>query len=76
MTFQAYIDNIKANTGKSPKDFHRDAKQDGLLSPDLKATRFVEWMNTRYGVGRGHAMAIWAVFKAKGWVEAPAKSKK
>lgn len=44
MTFQAYIDNIKAKTGKSPEDFMNLAKQKGILKPDMKATAFVSWL--------------------------------
>jgi hypothetical protein len=76
MSFQAYIENIKAKTGKSPDDFHALAKKSGLVGPDVKATRFVAWLKKDFGLGQGHAMAIWAVFKSKGWVEAPAKAKR
>ncbi|WP_445458190.1 DUF4287 domain-containing protein [Flavobacterium sp. HNIBRBA15423] len=31
MSFQAYIDNIKIKTGKSPEDFKRLAEQKGFL---------------------------------------------
>jgi hypothetical protein len=72
MTFQAYLDNIKTKTGKTPQDFRDDAEKCGLLEPGLKATRFVAWMDETYGLGRGHAMAIFAVFKSKGWVAKPA----
>ncbi len=35
MTFQAYIDNIKAKTGKSPEDFKKLAEKKGLLKKDM-----------------------------------------
>jgi len=31
MTFQAYIDNIKAKTGLSPSDFKKKAEAKGFL---------------------------------------------
>jgi hypothetical protein len=75
MSFQAYLDNIKAKTGKTPDDFHALAKKSGLLRPDVKATQVVTWLKKDFGLGHGHAMAIWAVFKSNGWVEAPLKAK-
>jgi len=44
MSFQAYIDNIKTKTGKSPEDFMKELEDDGLLSPDMKATDLVNWL--------------------------------
>ena len=35
MSFQAYIDNIKEKTGKTPEDFHKLAKKAGLMTPTL-----------------------------------------
>ena len=69
MSFQAYIDNIKTKTGKSPEDFMKELEDDGLLSPDMKATDLVNWLKQNYELGHGHSMAIWAVFKSKGWVD-------
>ncbi len=74
MSFQAYLDNIKEKTGHTPEEFRKAAKKAGLLKPDLKATEFVAWLARDFALGRGHAMALWAVFKANGWVEAPQKS--
>jgi hypothetical protein len=31
----------------------------------------VAWLKREFDLGHGHAMALWAVFKDKGWVEAP-----
>jgi len=58
MTFQAYIDNIKAKTGKTPEDFRKLAKAKGLLKPGVKAGQIVDWLKADFGLGRGHAMAI------------------
>ena len=43
MSFQTYIDNIKAKTGKTPADFKKMAEKkefivDGKLNPKIKAT--------------------------------------
>ena len=63
MSFQAYIDNIKAKTGKTPADFKKLAKEKGLLKPGVKATEIVNWLKQDFDLGRGHAMAISATFK-------------
>lgn len=76
MTFQAYIDNVKTKTGKSPQDFHREAKAAGVLRPDLTAMQFVKWLADDYDLGRGHAMAIYAVFKDSGWLPQAARKAK
>ena len=34
----------------------------------MKATDLVNWLKEKYELGHGHSMAIWAVFKAEGWV--------
>ncbi|MFN8244262.1 MAG: DUF4287 domain-containing protein [Ferruginibacter sp.] len=68
MSFQAYIDNIKARTGKSPEDFKKQLEKEKLLKPDMKAGELVAWLKDRYELGHGHSMAIWAYFKSKGWV--------
>ena len=72
MTFQAYLDNIEKLTGKRPADFHAAAKAKGL-GADITATEFVAWLKDDFGLGHGHSMALWAVFKSKGWVEAAGK---
>ena len=73
MSFQAYIDNIHEKTGKSPEDFKVEMEAEGALSFDMKAGALVDWLAERYNLGRGHSMAIWAVFKDKGWVASPKK---
>jgi hypothetical protein len=76
VSFQAYLDNIKAKTGKTPDDFHRAARTAGLLAPGTKAMQIVAWLAKDYGLGRGHAMAIVAIFKRKGWIQAGKKARK
>jgi hypothetical protein len=70
MSFQAYIDNIKAKTGKSPEDFKKLATakgflQKGKLNPAIKATQITDWLKKDFTLGHGHAMAIYAMFKGK-----------
>jgi hypothetical protein len=70
MAFQAYIDNIKAKTGKTPTDFKELAEEkgfiiDGELNPKTKATEITNWLKEEFELGHGHAMAIYAIFKGK-----------
>jgi hypothetical protein len=68
MTFQAYIDNIRAKTGKGPADFRRLATQkgwmaDGKLRAEVKAAVVIAWLKADFALGHGHAMAIVALLK-------------
>ena len=68
MSFQAYINNIKAKTGKSPEDFKKLVEKKGFiengeLKPTLKAGEIIKWLKDDFELGHGHAMAIYAVFK-------------
>jgi Domain of unknown function (DUF4287) len=70
MSFQAYIDNIKAKTGKTPADFKKMAAKkgfiiDGELNPKIKATEITNWLKDEFELEHGHAMAIYASFKGK-----------
>jgi hypothetical protein len=68
MSFQAYIDNIKAKTGKTPEDFKKLAEKKGLLKPEVKAMEIVAWLKKDHELGHGHAMSIYATFKGvKEW---------
>lgn len=58
MSFQAYLDNIKVKTGKTPEDFHVLAEKKGLLREGVKTGQIVAWLKEDFGLGRGHAMAI------------------
>ncbi len=53
--FQSYLENIKAKTGKTPDDFRALARQKGLT----KAGEIVAWLKKDFGLGYGHAGAIW-----------------
>ena len=68
MSFQAYLDNIKAKTGKTPANFKALAVRARVYRKDMKAGDLVAWLKKEFGLGHGHAMAIWAVFKQRGWV--------
>jgi hypothetical protein len=68
MSFQAYLDNIKAKTGHTPEDFKRLAEAKGILKPGMTATQFIDWLKDEFDLGRGHAMAVFTVFKNKGWL--------
>jgi Domain of unknown function (DUF4287) len=68
MTFQAYLDTIQAQTGKTADDFRKLAAQkglarDGRLLPTAKAGDVVAWLREDFDLGRGHAMAIYALLK-------------
>jgi hypothetical protein len=68
MSFQAYLTNIKKQTGKDPEDFRRLAVQKGFLEKGqikdgIKAGDIVLWLKQDFKLGHGHAMAIYALFK-------------
>ena len=54
MTYKAYIDNIKAKTGKDPEYFQVEAKKKGLT----KHAELLKWLKSDCGLGHGHANAI------------------
>lgn len=58
MTLKAYLDNIKAKTGKTPEDFRVLAEKRGLLQQGVKTGEIVTWLKEDFGLGHGHAMAI------------------
>lgn len=68
MPFQAYLNNIKAKTGKSPADFKKLTEQKGFLQggklvEGVKAGQIVDWLKDDFSLGHGHSMAIYALFK-------------
>jgi uncharacterized protein YdhG (YjbR/CyaY superfamily) len=75
MSFQAYLDNIKAKTGKTPEDFKKIAEKKGLLKPGVKAGQIVSWLKEDFSLGHGHAMAIYAVFSGAKSPEPKAEAK-
>jgi hypothetical protein len=54
MTFQAYLDTIKAKTGKTPDDFRELAARKGLT----EYRELMIWLKTEYELGHGHANVI------------------
>ncbi len=70
MSFQAYLDNIKTKTGKSPEDFKKLGEEkgflvDGVISKNIKATEITNWLKEEFELGHGHEMAIFATLKGK-----------
>jgi len=70
MSFQGYLDNIKAKTGKTVDDFKKLAEkkgflQKGKLKEGVKAGEIVAWLKEDFDLGHGHSMAIYAAFKGK-----------
>jgi len=68
MSFQAYLDNIKAKTGKGPEDFKKLADKKGFtkngkLVEGVKAGQIVDWLKSDFELGHGHSMAIFALLK-------------
>lgn len=62
MSFQAYLDNIEAKTGKTPQELLDIAKSNGF-DQATKASDIIEWLKADYDLGRGHAMALVHVIK-------------
>ena len=62
MSFQAYLDNIEARTGKTPREFIQLAEARGY-GRDTKSGEIVEWLKQDFDLGRGHAMALVHVIK-------------
>ena len=70
MSFQAYLDNIQAKTGKTPSDFKELAEKKGFtekgkIKDGVKATEITDWLKKEFQLGHGHAMAIYALLKGK-----------
>jgi hypothetical protein len=62
MSFQAYLDNIEAKTGKTPNDFIAMAKTKGFTN-ETKAGEILAWLKKDFALGRGHGMALIHVIK-------------
>jgi hypothetical protein len=68
MSFQAYIDNIRAKTVKGPDDFIKLAEEKGLFKPGTKAGAIVARLNEEFDLGHGHSMVIYKLFKDSGLI--------
>ncbi|TXG76806.1 DUF4287 domain-containing protein [Patescibacteria group bacterium] len=62
MSFQAYLDNIEAKTGKTPQQFIDEAATKGF-GKETKAGEILQWLADEYDLGRGHGMALVHVIK-------------
>lgn len=62
MSFQAYLDNVEKQTGKTPNDFIALAKEKGF-TPETKSGEVAIWLKDEYKLGHGHAMAVTHVIK-------------
>ncbi len=58
MSFQAYLDNIQAKTGKSVDDFRALAGKKGLDKPGTKHADLMAWLKSEFELGHGHANLI------------------
>lgn len=74
MSFQAYLDNIRAKTGNGPDEFRDLLEKAGLYDFDMKAATLVTWLKDEFALGHGHSMAIWKAFKDRGWVADPKRA--
>jgi len=67
LTYKAYIDNIKLQTGKTPEDFVELAKIKGFIVNGKTVAKhgdMLEWLKSEMGLGHGHANAIILYLKA------------
>lgn len=62
MSFQAYLDNIEKQTGKTPNEFIVLAKEKGF-NTETKSGEIVTWLKEDFKLGHGHAMALVHVIK-------------
>lgn len=68
MSFQAYLDNVQKQTGKSAGDLKVLAVAKGFADDDglkVKAGQIIDWLKADFGLGHGHAMSIVAYLKGK-----------
>jgi hypothetical protein len=54
MSFQAYLDNVEKQTGKTPNDFIALARKKNLTEHKAILT----WLKEDFALGTGHARAI------------------
>jgi hypothetical protein len=71
MSFQAYLDNIQAKTGRRPDDIVGMVRAQGLSKP----SDIIAWLKSEFGLGHGHAMAIVSLLRSDGKPERPADDK-
>ncbi len=66
MSFQGYLASIHAKTGHTAADFRalaeaRGFTENGRVRGGVRAGDVVAWLKEDFGLGHGHAMAIWAL---------------
>ena len=64
MSFQAYLDNIQAKTGKTPTEFRAMATEKGFaddqgLKKGVKAGDVLAWLAAEYDRGAATAWRSW-----------------
>lgn len=62
MSYQAYLDAIEKQTGKTPAEIITLATSKGFGS-DTKSGEVVAWLKADLGLGHGHAAAMAGVIK-------------
>ena len=62
MSFQAYLDAIEKQTGRTPRELVEMATGRGY-DESTKSADIVSWLKDDFGLGRGHAMALVHVIK-------------
>ena len=67
MSFQAYLDTVKQQTGKTVADFRLLAGEKGLN----KHGEVVKWLKDDFALGHGHATAVAATLLKPGHLVAP-----
>lgn len=70
MSFAVYLKNIEEKTGLSPSQFEKLAEQkefteNGKIKVGVKATEVINWLKAEYGLGHGHAQAMYAYINGK-----------
>jgi hypothetical protein len=60
MSFQAYLDNIQARTGKRPEAIAGMVRAQGLSKP----AEIIAWLKSEFDLGRGHSMAIVSLLRS------------
>jgi Domain of unknown function (DUF4287) len=66
MSFEAYLRNIEARTGKSPEELRAVAIEAGVFTPTMKASELVALLEQEFSLGHRHSMAVWAASRTAG----------
>ena len=61
MSFQAYLDNIQAKTGKRPEDIAGMVRARNLSKP----ADIIAWLKSEFDLGHGHSMAIVSLLRSE-----------